>query len=93
MRAALTALATGILVFLFWDVLAHGVEPVEAALEAHDWGRVRPLAALLAGGFTVGLMSLVYYDRWMKRQARHAARRAGRGRGRRVRARARGSNA
>src|SRR3954452_10147834 len=65
MRAALTAFATGILLFLLWDVLAHGVEPVESAVEDHDWSRVLQLAPLLAGGLAVGLMSLVYYDRWM----------------------------
>ena len=32
MRSLLTAGATGILLFLFWDVLAKGVAPVEAAL-------------------------------------------------------------
>jgi ZIP family zinc transporter len=63
MRAALTAFATGILLFLLWDVLAHGVEPVESAVEGHDWTRVLQLAPLLGGGLAVGLMSLVYYDR------------------------------
>jgi zinc transporter, ZIP family len=65
MRAALTAFATGILLFLLWDVLAHGVEPVEATVEAHDWSRFAQLAPLLGGGLALGLMSLVYYDRWM----------------------------
>src|SRR5438874_2214597 len=32
MRSLLNAGATGILLFLFWDVLAKGIEPVEAAL-------------------------------------------------------------
>jgi ZIP family zinc transporter len=64
-KAGLTAFATGILVFLLWDVLGHGVEPVETAVEGHDWSRVAELAPLLAGGLTLGLMSLVYYDRWM----------------------------
>ena len=66
LRAGMTALATGILIFLLWDVLSGGVEPVEAALEAHAWGRFAARAALLGGGFTVGLMSLVYYDWWLK---------------------------
>ncbi len=65
-RAGLTALATGILVFLLWDVLAHGVEPVEAALNDRDWSTFVPYVVLLAGGFAVGLMSLVYYDWWLK---------------------------
>ena len=64
-KAGLTAFATGILVFLLWDVLGHGVEPVETAVEGHDWSRVAELAPLLAGGLALGLMSLVYYDRWM----------------------------
>jgi ZIP family zinc transporter len=65
-RAGLTALATGILIFLLWDVLAHGVEPVETALHGRDWTQFAEYAALLAGGFAVGLMGLVYYDWWMK---------------------------
>jgi ZIP family zinc transporter len=73
--AALSALALGILLFLLWDVLAHAVEPVEEALdEAVDgtggWGEFAGLAALLAGGVTAGLMSLVYYDRWVDRRIR-----------------------
>ncbi len=64
-RTALTAFATGILIFLLWDVLSHGVDPVDTAMSAHRWGRVAELAPLLGGGLIVGLMSLVYYDRWM----------------------------
>jgi ZIP family zinc transporter len=65
-RAALSAVATGILVFLFWDVVSHGVEPVESHLEAHKWGAFAGYATLLGLGFTAGLMSLVYYDAWLK---------------------------
>jgi ZIP family zinc transporter len=70
-RAGLSALATGILLFLLWDVLSHGVEPVESALDGAvsdggSWGRFVGLAALLAAGFTAGLTTLVYYDRWMR---------------------------
>jgi zinc transporter, ZIP family len=64
-KAASTAFATGILIFLLWDVLGHGVEPVESAVEAHNWSRLAELAPLAAGGLALGLMSLVYYDRWM----------------------------
>jgi ZIP family zinc transporter len=66
MRAALSAIATGILVFLFWDVVSHGVEPVESHLETHKWGAFSGYAALLCAGFAAGLMSLVYYDNWLK---------------------------
>jgi ZIP family zinc transporter len=47
---ALNAVATGILIFLFWDVLSHGVEPVETHLEAHNWGPFIGYAALLLVG-------------------------------------------
>jgi zinc transporter, ZIP family len=66
LRAALSAVATGILVFLFWDVVSHGVAPVEAHLEARSWAAFAGYATLLAGGFAAGLMSLVYYDVWLR---------------------------
>jgi zinc transporter, ZIP family len=68
LRASLSAVATGILVFLFWDVVSHGVEPVEAHLESHSWAAFAGYASLLALGFTLGMMSLVYYDRWLQRR-------------------------
>ena len=66
----MSATATGILLFLFWDVLAAAVEPVEGALHASEWGRFTWLAALAFGGFAIGLLSLVYYDSWMKSRRR-----------------------
>jgi len=66
MRAALSAIATGILVFLFWDVVSHGVAPVESHLEDHKWAAFTGYATLLGLGFAAGLMSLVYYDNWLK---------------------------
>ncbi|MFN2469838.1 MAG: ZIP family metal transporter [Gaiellaceae bacterium] len=70
-RAALSALAAGILLFLLWDVLVHGVEPVEEALEGavkgeRAWSEFVGLGSLLAAGLVAGLMSLVYYDRWLR---------------------------
>jgi len=76
--AFLTATATGILLFLLWDVLSAGVEPVEAALTAAavdhtgSWSRFAGLAALLAAGFVAGLMSLVYFDELIARRRRRA---------------------
>jgi len=73
LRAFLCASATGILLFLFFDVLEHGVAPVEDALngavkQGGSWGDFVGLAALLAGGFGVGFLGLVHYDRWMAKQ-------------------------
>ncbi|HLY95313.1 MAG TPA: ZIP family metal transporter [Gaiellaceae bacterium] len=72
-RSALSAFATGILVFLLWDVLSHAVDPIDSALSARHWGRFSWLAALGAAGFTLGLMSLVHYDAWMKKRANRRA--------------------
>ena len=71
-KAFLAAIATGVLVFLLWDVLAAAVEPVESALKDGNDGRFAWLAFLLTAGFTIGLMSLVYYDVWMKKRRRRA---------------------
>ena len=73
LKAGLSAMATGILLFLLWDVLVHGIEPVEAALtsatdEGGSWLDFVQLAVTFAAGATIGMMSLVYYDRWFGRQ-------------------------
>jgi ZIP family zinc transporter len=68
LKAALSATATGILLFLLYDVFVHGIEPVEGALEESSWGRFAALALTFATGITAGFVSLVYYDRWMARQ-------------------------
>lgn len=67
-KAVFTALAAGILIFLFFDVVAHGWHPVEEGAEEHAWGELAGFGLLFAGGVTAGLMSLVYYDRWMMKQ-------------------------
>src|SRR5437588_10188436 len=71
-KAFLAATATGILIFLLWDVLGQAVSPVEDALTSGRDGRFAWLAFLLSVGFLAGLMSLVYYDLWMKRRRRRA---------------------
>jgi ZIP family zinc transporter len=75
LKAALSGMATGILLFLLYDVFAHGVVPVEEALEeavdgVGSWLEFTWLAALFALGAAVGLMSLVYYDSWIGAQRR-----------------------
>jgi ZIP family zinc transporter len=71
-KAFLSSTATGILIFLLWDVLSGAVDPVESALTAGHDGRFAWLAFVLTAGFAVGLLSLVYYDAWMKRRRRRA---------------------
>jgi len=71
-KAFLSATATGILLFLFWDVLKEAIDPVETALKASHWGRFSWLAALAFGGFALGLVTLAYYDSWMKARRRRS---------------------
>jgi len=61
---ALNAVATGILIFLFWDVVSHGIAPVEVHLEAHHWASFAGYAALLSIGFAAGRLLL-----WMNNRA------------------------
>ena len=59
----LNAFATGILVFLLWDILSHAGGPVEAALTAGAGGRFAGMAAIFAVGVAAGLLGLVYFNR------------------------------
>ncbi|MHB8512520.1 MAG: ZIP family metal transporter [Actinomycetota bacterium] len=70
LKAFLNATATGVLLFLLWDVLSKAIAPVDDAVtaaSAHSasWNRVAFLGATFAVCLTVGLMSLVIYDRWI----------------------------
>jgi zinc transporter, ZIP family len=61
----LNAIATGILVFLLWDVLTKASEPVGRALEDVHKGQPYQFAALVTLfvlGLGVGLLSLVYFN-------------------------------
>ena len=68
----LNAFATGILVFLLWDILAHAGGPVEAAL-AHTTNRgpAAAMVAIFAVGVGVGLLGLVYFNRTLFGHLRH----------------------
>jgi ZIP family zinc transporter len=73
LKAFLSAMATGILLFLFVEVVMHGVEPVEEALvgaanEGGSWSHFFWLASILVAGGILGLMSLVYYSDWLGKQ-------------------------
>src|SRR5689334_8233242 len=54
LQAFLNALATGILIFLLWDVITKGTEPIDAALDAAREGQPTTFFVLLAL-FVVGL--------------------------------------
>jgi ZIP family zinc transporter len=75
LKAFLNATATGILVFLLWDVLSGAWEPVTHALDTAKagtttWGHFAGLSATFALCLGVGTVSLVYYDRFMAKRAR-----------------------
>jgi ZIP family zinc transporter len=78
LKALLAATATGILLFLLWDVITHGIEPVEEALTAAavdhtgSWQHFAGLAAIFGSCFAAGFMSLVYYDELISRRRRRS---------------------
>ena len=69
LKVFLNALAIGILIFLLWDVLTNAWAPVSAALSAHRYGTAVTDGLVMLGCVGVGLIGLVYFDRWMKRRA------------------------
>ena len=75
LQAFLNATAIGVLIFLLWDVLSKGWQPVEDAMTTAQAGRgtwlhFGGLAAVFGVGMTIGLVGLVYYDRYMGRAAK-----------------------
>jgi len=66
-RSFLNAASAGVLVFLLVETVAHGFEPVEEAVEESEWGEFAGRGLVFLGAFAVGLMGLVYYERWMDR--------------------------
>ncbi|HEY1634932.1 MAG TPA: ZIP family metal transporter [Acidimicrobiales bacterium] len=73
LRQFLNAIAIGILLFLVWDVLSHAFEPIDQALSNlhDDKGGLWPVigyGALFFAGIGVGLVSLLYYERFLARR-------------------------
>jgi zinc transporter, ZIP family len=65
-KAFANATATGILIFLLWDILSKVHEPISTAMDVAKTGAPGDFVSLLAlfvGGFGVGLIGLVYVDR------------------------------
>jgi zinc transporter, ZIP family len=74
LRAFLSAVAIGVLVFILYDVIAHGLEPISSAIApsagAHRQalGTAAGLGSLFALGLSAGLLGLVAVDRWLLRR-------------------------
>jgi len=71
----LNAVATGVLIFLLWDILTHAIDPVETALAAMHHGD-RSFAALVvifAAGLGFGLLGLVYFNGRLFGRTKNAA--------------------
>jgi len=78
LRVFLNACAVGVLLFLFWDVLAAAWEPIDGALSqfhAGDGGLASAFGygALFVVGISTGLLSLVWYETWMGSRVRRQA--------------------
>jgi ZIP family zinc transporter len=61
-KALLNATATGILLFLLWDVLAHAWEPIDSAVAKHEFGGAVGNGLVFAVTLGAGLLGLVYFD-------------------------------
>src|SRR5260370_4163529 len=82
-QGALNACATGILVFLLWDILTHAAGPVENALlgwtrRQSDVVQLGPgpfvlMAVIFAVGIAAGLIGLTYFNRAIFGRLRHGA--------------------
>jgi ZIP family zinc transporter len=70
LKAALNAVAIGILVFLVWDVLTHAWEPVDEALGHQEIGSALGNGLVLGVCVGAGLLGLVYFDRWSARRSK-----------------------
>ena len=46
LKAFFTATATGILLFLFWDVLSQAIHPLDNTLNAKTWGRFAGVSSI-----------------------------------------------
>jgi ZIP family zinc transporter len=77
----LNAFATGILVFLLWDILSHASTPIESALAVRcalcmpvvATNSFPILLAIFTAGIGAGLLGLVYFNRAIFGRLRHGA--------------------
>src|SRR2546430_11579556 len=73
-QGLLNAIATGVLIFLLWDILSHASGPVETALAAlhRGDGGFFTLVAIFAAGIGLGLPGLGYLHRRLFRRVKKA---------------------
>src|SRR2546426_6438978 len=73
-QGLLNAIATGVLIFLLWDILSHAAAPVETGLAAmrHGDRGFLALVVIFAAGIGVGLLSLVYFNARLFGRTKHA---------------------
>jgi ZIP family zinc transporter len=72
----LNAFATGILIFILWDILSHASGPVETALVGARTGSRTTfvwMAIIFAVGIAAGLLGLVYFNRALFGRLKHGA--------------------
>jgi zinc transporter, ZIP family len=69
LKTALNAIATGILIFLFWDVTSHAWAPIDEALSGHHLAHAALNGTVLAATLGVGLLGLVWVDQYTQRHA------------------------
>src|ERR1700682_108907 len=73
-QGMLNAVATGVLLFLLWDILSHAATPIESSLTAMrhgDRGFVA-LVLIFATGIGIGLLGLVYFNGRLFGRTKHA---------------------
>ena len=74
LRMFLSMLATGVLIFLLYDVIAQASETIDESLSAFKEGAGATAlitnVALLAGGLAIGLLGLVYFNKFVIARAR-----------------------
>ena len=80
LQAFLNSIATGILVFLLYDIIAKASEPIEGALtsaQSGDAGNFLFLLIIFALGLGIGMLSLVLFESRLLRRATDPTQSAG----------------
>jgi ZIP family zinc transporter len=65
-RIFLGGVSSGILVFLFFDILEHATQPLEDAIADKDWPQLAGLGTAYVVGLGLGLLGLIYLPRLLR---------------------------